>query len=163
LLDAHRAERYDAGLLKPAFLLRLGALSASLLPLAAFASGGIFKYVEKDGTIVYTNVAPSGAKAAKARRVEGEFRPAPPPTAPAPKRCGSTTARCRRTPRRRRTCARCCRSISSTRPSRSSGRGSRPRRAPKQGDEHEGERMTSTARRDPATDEEFLAQLYKGG
>jgi soluble lytic murein transglycosylase-like protein len=49
----------------------------------ASAGGGIFKYVEKDGTIVYTNVPPGGPKAAKARRIEGEFRPAPPPSAPA--------------------------------------------------------------------------------
>ena len=54
-----------------------------LLASSAFAGGSIYKYVEKDGTIVYTNVPPSGAKAAKARRVEGEFRPAPSPTAPA--------------------------------------------------------------------------------
>ncbi|MFT3842979.1 MAG: lytic transglycosylase domain-containing protein [Myxococcaceae bacterium] len=46
-------------------------------------AGGIYKYTEKDGTIVYTNVAPGGAKAAKARRIEGEMRPAPAPTAPA--------------------------------------------------------------------------------
>jgi soluble lytic murein transglycosylase-like protein len=64
------------------FLLRVGALLASVVSLTANA-GGIFKYVEKDGTIVYTNVPPSGPKAAKARRVEGEFRPAPTPTAPA--------------------------------------------------------------------------------
>ena len=83
LLDAHGRERYDAALLKPTFFLTAGALLASVMPVAAFAAGGIFKYVEKDGTIVYTNVAPSGAKAAKARRVEGEFRPAPAPTAPA--------------------------------------------------------------------------------
>ncbi len=50
---------------------------------SALAGGNIYKYVEKDGTIVYTNVAPSGSKAAKARRVEGEFRPAPLPSAPA--------------------------------------------------------------------------------
>ncbi len=49
----------------------------------AWAGGSIYKYVEKDGTIVYTNVSPSGPKAAKARRIEGEFRPAPLPTAPA--------------------------------------------------------------------------------
>ena len=62
--------------------LRWVALLACLAALDAVA-GGIFKYVEKDGTIVYTNVPPSGPRAAKARRVEGEFRPAPAPTAPA--------------------------------------------------------------------------------
>lgn len=52
--------------------------------LASTASaGGIYKYVEKDGTIVYTNVPPGGAKAAQARRIDGDFRPAPLPTAPA--------------------------------------------------------------------------------
>ena len=83
VLDAPRRGRYDVGLVNLAFLLRPGALLASLFALSAFAGGGIFKYVEKDGTIVYTNVPPSGPKAAKARRVEGEFRPAPAPSAPA--------------------------------------------------------------------------------
>jgi len=55
---------------------------------SAFA-GGIYKYVEKDGTIVYTNVAPGGARGTKARKVEGEFRPAPLPTAPARVTSGS--------------------------------------------------------------------------
>lgn len=53
-----------------------------MLPSLAWA-GGIYKYVEKDGTIVYTNVPPKGASARQARKVEGEFRPAPEPTAPA--------------------------------------------------------------------------------
>lgn len=53
-----------------------------MLPSLAWA-GGIYKYVEKDGTIVYTNVPPKGAGARQARKVEGEFRPAPEPTAPA--------------------------------------------------------------------------------
>lgn len=53
-----------------------------MLPSFAWA-GGIYKYVEKDGTIVYTNVPPKGASARQARKVEGEFRPAPEPTAPA--------------------------------------------------------------------------------
>jgi soluble lytic murein transglycosylase-like protein len=57
-------------------------LSLCLLPAAARA-GGIYKYVEKDGTVVYTNVAPKGAQSRKAHRVEGEFRPAPSPEAPA--------------------------------------------------------------------------------
>jgi soluble lytic murein transglycosylase-like protein len=62
---------------------RLVVLLASLVASSAFAGGSIYKYVEKDGTIVYTNVPPSGSKAAKARRVEGEFRPAPSTSAPA--------------------------------------------------------------------------------
>ncbi len=53
-----------------------------MLPSLAWA-GGIYKYVEKDGTIVYTNVPPKGASARQARKVEGEFRPAPEPSAPA--------------------------------------------------------------------------------
>jgi soluble lytic murein transglycosylase-like protein len=61
---------------KPAIFLAL------VLPTAAFA-GGIYKYVEKDGTIVYTNVPPRGAQGRQARKVEGEFRPAPSPVAPA--------------------------------------------------------------------------------
>lgn len=52
-----------------------------LMPSLAFA-GGIYKYVEKDGTIVYTNVAPrgGGGTTRQARKVDGEFRPAPSPT-----------------------------------------------------------------------------------
>lgn len=53
-----------------------------MLPSLAWA-GGIYKYVEKDGTIVYTNVPPKGASARQARKVEGEFRPAPEPGTPA--------------------------------------------------------------------------------
>ena len=56
-------------------------LCACLLATNAFA-GGIYKYVEKDGTVVYTNVPP-GKRAAQARRIDGEFRPAPTPTSPA--------------------------------------------------------------------------------
>lgn len=54
------------------FLVLLGALPA-------VAGGGIYKYVEEDGTIVYTNVAPKNGKGKQmqARRIEGEFRPAP--------------------------------------------------------------------------------------
>jgi soluble lytic murein transglycosylase-like protein len=55
---------------------------ALMTPGLAGASG-IFKYTESDGTIVYTNVAPKGAQARKARRIEGEFRPAPSPSSPA--------------------------------------------------------------------------------
>ncbi len=60
---------------KPAIFLAL------VLPTVTFA-GGIYKYVEKDGTIVYTNVPPRGAQARQARKIEGEFRPAPSPDAP---------------------------------------------------------------------------------
>ncbi len=60
---------------KPAIFLAL------VLPTVSFA-GGIYKYVEKDGTIVYTNVPPKGTQARQARKVEGEFRPAPSPDAP---------------------------------------------------------------------------------
>ncbi|HEY8210607.1 MAG TPA: lytic transglycosylase domain-containing protein [Myxococcaceae bacterium] len=41
---------------------------------AAWADG-IYKYVEKDGTIVYTNVAPGGGR--KAQKMPGTFRAAP--------------------------------------------------------------------------------------
>jgi len=41
----------------------------------AAAADGIYKYVEKDGTIVYTNVPPGGGR--KAQRVPGSFRAAP--------------------------------------------------------------------------------------
>jgi soluble lytic murein transglycosylase-like protein len=57
-------------------------LLSLLLPSIAWA-GGIYKYVEKDGTIVYTNVPPKGAGVRQARKLEGEFRPAPSPTTPA--------------------------------------------------------------------------------
>lgn len=61
---------------KPAIFLAL------VLPAVTLA-GNIYKYVEKDGTIVYTNVAPRGAQARQARKLEGDFRPAPSPLAPA--------------------------------------------------------------------------------
>ncbi|MFO0599197.1 MAG: lytic transglycosylase domain-containing protein [Myxococcaceae bacterium] len=57
--------------LKPAILLVLLCASPSF-------AGGIYKYVEADGTIVYTNVPPKNGKAKlQARRIEGDFRPAP--------------------------------------------------------------------------------------
>ena len=52
----------------------LGAAVLCALPGAALASG-IYKYVEKDGTIVYTNVLPAAAR--KAHRMAGELHPAP--------------------------------------------------------------------------------------
>lgn len=65
---------------KPAIFLAL--VVPTLAGQIAFA-GGIYKYVEADGTIVYTNVPPKGGKGRQARKVEGEFRPAPSPEAPA--------------------------------------------------------------------------------
>ncbi|WP_163998300.1 lytic transglycosylase domain-containing protein [Pyxidicoccus caerfyrddinensis] len=62
----------------------LSALLASAalltLPLTAGASESIYRYVEKDGTIVYTNVPPAGAK--KAKQLKGSFTPAPTKSAP---------------------------------------------------------------------------------
>jgi len=71
--------RLNCMTLKPSNLLTLLVMLAAP---AAFG-GGIFRYVEADGTVVYTNVAPKGAQARSARKLEGEFRPAPAPTAPA--------------------------------------------------------------------------------
>ncbi|HEX8819218.1 MAG TPA: lytic transglycosylase domain-containing protein [Archangium sp.] len=51
-----------------------------LAPLGARASDGIYRYEEKDGTIIYTNVPPPGAK--KASKLKGTFSQAPAPTAP---------------------------------------------------------------------------------
>lgn len=61
------------------FALRLAASAVLSWPGAALADG-IYKYVEKDGTIVYTNVPPSGKKA---RRLRGTFHPAPNASEPA--------------------------------------------------------------------------------
>lgn len=66
--------------LKPAIFLAL--VLPVVLPTGALA-GNIYKYVEKDGTIVYTNVLPKTGQARQARMTEGEFRPAPSPVAPA--------------------------------------------------------------------------------
>ncbi|ADO73171.1 lytic transglycosylase domain-containing protein [Stigmatella aurantiaca] len=55
-------------------------LSWLLLPLGAWASEGIYRYVEKDGTIIYTNVPPPGSK--KARQLKGTFTEAQKPSAP---------------------------------------------------------------------------------
>ncbi|HYO58506.1 lytic transglycosylase domain-containing protein [Archangium sp.] len=51
-----------------------------LASLGAQASEGIYRYVEKDGTIIYTNVPPPGAK--KANKLKGTFTEAPAPDAP---------------------------------------------------------------------------------
>jgi soluble lytic murein transglycosylase-like protein len=46
------------------------------------AAQGIYRYVEKDGTVVYTNVPPGPGK--RARRMAGTFRPAQAATDPVP-------------------------------------------------------------------------------
>lgn len=52
-----------------------------MIPLGAAASeGGIYRYVEKDGTIIYTNVPPPGGK--RAKRLKGTFTQAQAPSAP---------------------------------------------------------------------------------
>lgn len=59
----------------------LAVLTALLmLPLAASASEGIYRYVEKDGTIIYTNVPPPGGK--RAKKLKGTFTAAQAPAAP---------------------------------------------------------------------------------
>lgn len=61
--------------LSPTFLLAL-----LWLPLGASASGGIYRYVEKDGTIIYTNVPPPGSK--RAKKLKGTFTQSQAPSAP---------------------------------------------------------------------------------
>ena len=51
-----------------------------LLPLGASAAEGIYRYVEKDGTIIYTNVPPPGSK--RAKKLKGTFTQAQAPSAP---------------------------------------------------------------------------------
>ncbi len=51
-----------------------------LLSSEAAVADGIYKYVESDGTIVYTNVPPSGKKA---KRLRGTFHQAPSASEPA--------------------------------------------------------------------------------
>lgn len=59
----------------------LALLTALLMvPLGASAAEGIYRYVEKDGTIVYTNVPPGGAK--KAKKLKGTFTQTQAPEAP---------------------------------------------------------------------------------
>ena len=62
------------------FPLSLAGCAAVLLSPEAAVANGIYKYVEKDGTIVYTNVPPSGKKA---RRLRGTFHQAPNASEPA--------------------------------------------------------------------------------
>lgn len=58
-------------------------VSAFLFGPASARADGIYKYVEKDGTIVYTNMPPAGKKA---KRVRGTFHRAPEPSEPAASR-----------------------------------------------------------------------------
>jgi hypothetical protein len=51
-----------------------------LLPLGSAASEGIYRYVEKDGTIIYTNVPPPGSK--RAKKLKGTFTQTQAPSAP---------------------------------------------------------------------------------
>ncbi len=54
----------------PALLLAL-----LVLPLGALASEGVYRYVEQDGTIIYTNVPPPKGK--RAKKMKGSFTPPP--------------------------------------------------------------------------------------
>jgi soluble lytic murein transglycosylase-like protein len=58
-------------------------LSLVMVPLTASAEGDVFRYVEKDGTIIYTNVKPSGSQRARrvGRTVSMAARPSDPPRA----------------------------------------------------------------------------------
>ncbi len=62
------------------FPLSLAGWAAVLLSSEAAVADGIYKYVESDGTIVYTNVPPSGKKA---KRLRGTFHQAPSASEPA--------------------------------------------------------------------------------
>lgn len=65
-----------------ALLVRWSTVLVMAISSAGWAGGAIYKYTEKDGTIIYTNVPPH-AGASQARRLPGEFRAAPAPSAPA--------------------------------------------------------------------------------
>ena len=68
----------------------LAPLAAALIAVPALTQAQeIYRYVEKDGTIVYTNVPPPGAK--KAQKVKGSFHPAQRPTAAPVPRATTTT------------------------------------------------------------------------
>ena len=58
----------------------LGVLTVCLSTGFAFAGGSIYRYIEKDGTVVYTNVPPSGIRA---KRIKGTFHRSPKATEPA--------------------------------------------------------------------------------
>jgi soluble lytic murein transglycosylase-like protein len=60
------------------------AAMVCLMACIAQAGGSIFRYVEPDGTIVYSNVAPKAARELKtAKKLESSFRLAPQLSAPA--------------------------------------------------------------------------------
>jgi soluble lytic murein transglycosylase-like protein len=59
------------------------------VPLEARASEGIYRYVEQDGTIIYTNVPPPGSQ--RAKRLKGTFTQAQPPAAPVRGRASAPT------------------------------------------------------------------------
>jgi hypothetical protein len=63
--------------MRPGLALSIALL---LLPLGASAAGGIYRYVEKDGTIIYTNVPPPRGK--RAQKLKGTFTQAQAPAAP---------------------------------------------------------------------------------
>jgi soluble lytic murein transglycosylase-like protein len=58
----------------------LGVITVCLSAGSAFGGGSIYRYTEKDGTVVYTNVPPSGIRA---KRIRGAFHPSPKATEPA--------------------------------------------------------------------------------
>jgi soluble lytic murein transglycosylase-like protein len=66
-------------------------LALVFAPAGLARAQGIYTYEEKDGTIIYTNVPPQGAKAKGARRLSGNFTPAQRPTSPVPPRPVSAT------------------------------------------------------------------------
>ena len=72
--------------------LPLSLLAAALLlvSLPATAAGGIYRYVEKDGTVVYTNVPPPAGR--NAQKLKGTFHAAPRPSEPARLRARPTQA-----------------------------------------------------------------------
>jgi len=73
----------------------MGPLRTGLFLAFAFAAAlpawaqGIYRYEEKDGTIIYTNVPPPGSR--RATKVKGSFRPAQRPTAPPAPRATDTS------------------------------------------------------------------------
>jgi soluble lytic murein transglycosylase-like protein len=68
--------------MRPLAFSLLAGMGLLALPLAAEAQG-IYRYVEKDGTIVYTNVPPGAGKGAQ--RLKGTFRRSPEVTEGAPR------------------------------------------------------------------------------
>src|SRR5512140_2080129 len=74
---------------------RMGPIRTGLLVAFAFAAASpaiaqeIYRYVEQDGTIIYTNVPPPGSR--HATKVKGSFKPAQRPTAPPAPRAVDTS------------------------------------------------------------------------